>query len=329
MTSSANELQYLRLDSRWTKVIEKSEHPSFVANTTGTPVEFFLSTRDIPTASPESVRAKTYIAGGSIGQICVDNQYLYARADTNDDTVVTVVISNKPIGDTNIAEQASMMDKLILEVMNLTHRFNESQIGETERAFSYYKFLRYVVDTNQTTDIMLNNLSARVVNLYTKVFAIENFFGENKMALFNLRSRITALEEAVEKIGFDGLAGKLNDALQQIIEINKKLEIFEPILEDASNLALEAITPIKQGLTALNNTIAMLSNKYTELEILKAKDDLVKQYNVLVPEIIPVINNFAKLVIEVSNKLSKDKPLVISTDSLTALEPVLPDHSQP
>ena len=329
MTSSANELQYLRLDSRWTKVIEKSDHPSFVANTTGTPVEFFLSTRDIPTASPESVRAKTYIAGGSIGQICVDNQYLYARADTNDDTVVTVVIGNKPIGDTNIAEQASMMDKLILEVMNLTHRFNESQIGETERAFSYYKFLRYVVDTNQTTDIMLNNLSARVVNLYTKVFAIENFFGENKMALFNLRSRITALEEAVEKIGFDGLAGKLNDALQQIIEINKKLEIFEPILEDASNLALEAITPIKQGLTALNNTIAMLSNKYTELEILKAKDDLVKQYNVLVPEIIPVINNFAKLVIEVSNKLSKDKLLVISTDSLTALEPVLPDHSQP
>lgn len=329
MTSSANELQYLRLDSRWTKVIEKSEHPSFVANTTGTPVEFFLSTRDIPTASPESVRAKTYIAGGSIGQICVDKQYLYARADTNDDTVVTVVIGNKPIGDTNIAEQASMLDKLILEVMNLTHRFNESQIGETERAFSYYKFLRYVVDTNQTTDIMLNNLSARVVNLYTKVFAIENFFGENKMTLFNLRSRITALEEAVEKIGFDGLAGKLNDALQQIIEINKKLEIFEPILEDASNLALEAITPIKQGLTALNNTIAMLSNKYTELEILKAKDDLVKQYNVLVPEIIPVINNFAKLVIEVSNKLSKDKLLVISTDSLTALEPVLPDHSQP
>ena len=329
MTSSANELQYLRLDSRWTKVIEKSEHPSFVANTTGTPVEFFLSTKDIPTASPESVRAKTYIAGGSIGQICVDNQYLYARADTNDDTVVTVVIGNKPIGDTNIAEQASMMDKLILEVMNLTHRFNESQIGETERAFSYYKFLRYVVDTNQTTDIMLNNLSARVVNLYTKVFAIENFFGENKMTLFNLRSRITALEEAVRKTGFDGLADKLNDALQQIIEINKKLEIFEPILEDASNLALESITPIKQGLTALNNTIAMLSNKYTELEILKAKDDLVKQYNVLVPEIIPVINNFAKLVIEVSNKLSKDKLLVISTDSLTALEPVLPDHSQP
>lgn len=329
MTSSANELQYLRLDSRWTKVIEKSEHPSFVANTTGTPVEFFLSTRDIPTASPESVRAKTYIAGGSIGQICVDNQYLYARADTDDDTVVTVVIGNKPIGDTNIAEQASMMDKLILEVMNLTHRFNESQIGETERAFSYYKFLRYVVDTNQTTDIMLNNLSARVVNLYTKVFAIENFFGENKMALFNLRSRITALEEAVRKTGFDGLADKLNDALQQIIEINKKLEIFEPILGDASNLALESIAPIKQGLTALNNTIAMLSNKYTELEILKAKDDLVKQYNVLVPEIIPVINNFAKLVIEVSNKLSKDKPLVISTDSLTALEPVLSDHSQP
>lgn len=329
MTSSANELQYLRLDSRWTKVIEKSEHPSFVANTTGTPVEFFLSTRDIPTASPESVRAKTYIAGGSIGQICVDNQYLYARADTDDDTVVTVVIGNKPIGDTNIAEQASTMDKLILEVMNLTHRFNESQIGETERAFSYYKFLRYVVDTNQTTDIMLNNLSARVVNLYTKVFAIENFFGENKMTLFNLRSRITALEEAVRKTGFDGLANKLNDALQQIIEINKKLEIFEPLLEDASNLALESITPIKQGLTALNNTIAMLSNKYTELEILKAKDDLVKQYNVSVPEIIPVINNFAKLVIEVSNKLSKDKPLVISTDSLTALEPALPDHSQP
>ena len=329
MTSSANELQYLRLDRRWTKVIEKSEHPSFVANTTGTPVEFFLSTKDIPTASPESVRAKTYIAGGSIGQICVDNQYLYARADTNDDTVVTVVIGNKPIGDTNIAEQASMMDKLILEVMNLTHRFNESQIGETERAFSYYKFLRYVVDTNQTTDIMLNNLSARVVNLYTKVFAIENFFGENKITLFNLRSRITSLEEAVGKTGFDGLADKLNDALQQIIEINKKLEIFEPILEDASNLALESITPIKQGLTALNNTIAMLSNKYTELEILKAKDDLVKQYNVLVPEIIPVINNFAKLVIEVSNKLSKDKLLVISTDSLTALEPVLPDHSQP
>ncbi len=330
VVDAAGELQYLRIGNTWTKVIEKGPKPAFVANTTGTPIEFYLSEEEVPSGDPAVVDAKVYVAGGSIGQVCVDKKFMYARAIVkNPDKLVTIVVGTTPIGDTDVAEQASLLDKLILEVMRLTQRVNENEVAEAERAFDYYKFLRFVVDSHNTNQSLITTLSTRIADLYFKVFAVEKFFGENIMQLFTINTRLDALEKRVHTIGPEGLAGKLNDALQQILELQKKFEIIDPIIKDAQELAQSAIRPVKDGLEALNNTLTIIATRHTENEVLKARDELIKQYANTIPEAVPVIRSLATMLVNLSHKLDGTRLLVVKTETLEDLEPTLPDHTVP
>lgn len=325
-------LQYLRITKDWAQVVNKDNTPAFIANTSGTPVEFFLYGAYLPSINPESLKVKTYIAGGSIGQICVDNMYLYARSLTdNEDDVTTVVISDKPVGDVDVEEQTSQIDTLLVEIMKITQRLNETQQRISRNDFTYYKLLRYIVDNSNAVNTIINNLSTRVVNLYTKLFAVETFIAQNKVALFSLKHRVQAIEEQISKIGFDGLAGKINEILLQLGDINAAIEIIMPIIEDSNNLVSGALTPVKLSLSAINNSIATLAVTYGDTEIYQARDKLLQEYSEVAPESISLIRNFAELVIDVGHKLdistNANDMLVLNTDSLTDLEPTLPSHN--
>lgn len=285
---------YFRITRDWAQVAAKSEIPSYISNNSGTPVEFFLSSQYVANALPTTINAKTYVAGGSIGTICVNNQYLYARALTeSDDDIVSVIVSDKPTSDSEIEEQASRIDELLTEVIKLTQRVNEDELMNLRDRFSYFKLMRYIVKQNLSFEQFLATLSTNQSLLFNKLLGVELFIINNKENLRKIENRLTKVETKLTELVGDDLVRQINNLVIDMAEVNAVIDGLTPILNDVNNVASEAIKPVSNTLSALNNTIAEMAIQNDENKILGAKDKLLALYEDTCPDVVPVINSLA------------------------------------
>lgn len=328
--SNSTPVQYMRVTNQWSHLVNKSDTPVFVANTTGTPVEFFLYDSYLTVIKPESLKVKVYTAGGSIGQVCVNHRHMYARAVTEvEDDVTTIVISNKPIGDTDVEQQAQDLNRLLVEIMSITQRLNDTQVRMSHMDFSYYKLMRYLVDRDNSFGILVNNLSTRVVNLYTKLFAVENYIASNKLALHTLQLRMDRIDTNIGDTDFAKLLLEIAKANEELQSAKETLEAIQPIIDNIGNITSNAIAPLKNKFDALNNAIINLSNKRTADEIIAARDELIHAWEDTASDVIPAINNYADMLLDFNDRLQlgENDMLVLNTKSLDDMIPIL-EHSE-
>lgn len=321
----SNNLKYLRVTKNWSRITDKQDIPIYVANVSKDPVEFFLYGTNLSDISPTAVKAKTYVTGGSIGQVTVHNIYMYARSlAESEDSITTVAIDTKPIGESDIEEQTLQIDKLLSEVITLTQRLNVTQERICKNDVLYYGLIRYMVDRDNSTGILINGLSTRVVNLYSKLFAVENFIAKFRTEIFLSKNKIQAIEQKLSMISPENITSQINYALLSIKKIEELLEVIAPSLDNAEGIITGALEPVKEQIAAINNSIATLSLTRTKEEIYEARDELLKLYRDEDYNIETLISNFAELVVEMENKLdvsnTSNDVLVLNTKSLTDID---------
>lgn len=333
--------QYLRMTTSWTKIFNKDDPRTHIANLSGFPIKIkFTDTNQIPTTDTES-----FTLGGLISNIVtIPTKYVYARAtSTTSELGETILItdSDKAISGTDISQIQQNLDRFYVEVMKLSTRVTENEIAHIGAHEKYYLFLRKFLNNQNEVQRWLAAANKNIATLQLHMFLAEQWITTHRKDFRDFKYQVehTAITNYDKKI--EDIANRINSVSTVASNVATKLEEYIPRIEEAwgdyNSLVEKEIKPMQEDLealhtefVALNNGIVQIGTTHTPEEIDEIFTSLMTRMPANVQAVFTTLKNLIRAVAvntsDIAETIRRDDLIILDPDE-ELLEAITADNT--